>query len=82
MVDSKTSPVTSQSPWRLCNLIIAYSFFVHLCVYTVIRRQLINKLLNCYTVSHVLTNVNVGDPTEIVYNLFCTNYEILLPTAG
>ena len=36
----------------------------------------------CYTVSHVLINLNVGDPTEIEYNLFCTNYGILLPSAG
>ena len=34
------------------------------------------------TASHVLTNLNIGGPTKIVYSLFRTNYEILLPTAG
>ena len=30
----------------------------------------------CCTATHVLTNLNIGGPTEIVYSLFCTNYEI------
>ena len=36
----------------------------------------------CCTASHVLTNLNLDGPTKIVYSLFRTNYEILLPTAG
>ena len=30
----------------------------------------------CCTATHVLTNLNIGGPTGIVYSLFCTNYEI------
>ena len=48
-----------------------------------LRKMLISRVHTaCYTVSLVLNNLNVGGPTEIVYNIFCLNYEILLPTAG